>query len=488
MSKYSVQAIILAAGKSKRFNTGTSKLLEKLCGQEMILYPTKLLKKLNMPVSLVIGHQAEEITKCVEEHIHTPVSFVEQKEQYGTGHALAQSQATWNHDHILVMNGDMPLVSEDNIKNLLEKHYASDAAVTFVTAHLPEAAATHYGRVIQEGKTVKIIEAKDITQEHQDSCCINAGMYIFNTKFLNQALDLLENNNNAQEFYITDLINIANDQQQTIETVSVPFDNVRGINTLKELWMAEHIKRSELISYWMQRGVRFDVAQSVHLDVDITIEAGTKIGAGVHLFNGTKIGYNVTIEPFCIIKNSHIGDNTTIYSHSVISDALIEPQCAVGPFAHIRNQSVLKQGAVIGNFVETTRTTLQAGAKAKHLAYLGDAHVGSKSNIGAGTITCNYDGLQKHKTIIEENVFIGSNNTLVAPLTIKKDSYTAAGSTITQDVPAQALAIGRARQINKEAYAKKIAAKKNNRSEKKEVNEHSFLGAIKTSNDSLENS
>lgn len=486
MSKYSVQAVMLAAGKSKRFNTGNSKLLEKLCGQELILYPAKLLETLNIASTFVLNYQADEIQKVLQSNLRH-ASYVMQPEPKGTGDALAQTQAQWNHENILVMNGDMPLVTEEILTQLIEKHVSNNATVSFVTAHHPHPATTGYGRVISQDNTFRIIEAKDL-QEHHESCCINAGIYLFKKDFLQKHIATLTNENAAQEFYITDLIKIASDEQLTIKTITAPFDHIRGVNTLKEFWTAEQIKRSELISLWMERGVRFDVAQSVHLDVNIQIGAGTRIGAGVHILQGSTIGTNCTIDPFSIIKNTSLGDECHILSHSVISDSFIERECKVGPFAHIRDKSYLKHNAIVGNFVEVCRSTIGTGSKAKHLCYLGDTEMGQKVNVGAGTITCNYDGSQKHTTIIEDEVFIGSNNTLVAPLTLEKKSYTAAGSTITQDVPSESLAIGRAKQVNKEGYAKKFRKKETAPQEEKKnkQKDSGFFGAIKTHNDLLE--
>lgn len=488
MSKYPVQAIVLAAGKSTRFNTGNSKLLEKLCGQELILYPARLLENLTIPITFVLNYKAKEL-KDVLKKATINAQYIYQPEPTGTGDALAHTKAYWEHENILVINGDMPLVTQEIITQLIEKHLSTDSVATFVTAHHPHPSTTGYGRVIAQDNTFSIIEAKDLEEQHE-SCCINAGIYLFKKEFLVETISNLNDNNAAQEFYITDLIKMASDKKMTIETVSAPFDHVRGINTLKELWTAEQIKRSELISCWMELGVRFDVAQSVHLDTNIKIGAGSRIGAGVHVLDGTIIGTNCTIEPFSIINNSTIGDNCHIFSHSVITNSTIENESKIGPFAHIRQTNIDKK-ATIGNFVEIVRTQIGEHSKAKHLSYLGDTTIGKKTNIGAGTITCNFDGKEKYETIIEDNVFIGSNNTLVAPLSIKQGAYTAAGSTITENVPKDSLGIGRARQTNKDGYAKKMNQEKKDVQQGNNKNAQDapvFLGAIKTNNDTLESS
>ena len=237
------------------------------------------------------------------------------------------------------------------------------------------------------------------------------------------------------------------------------FDEMRGVNTLEELWAVEHIKKSELISFWMSQGVRFMAPTTNHLDTHCFIGRDTVISTGVHLLGTTTIGNNCQIEPYSIIKDSIIGDNTIVKSHSVISDSTLAENALVGPFAHI-SQSTLEAQSCIGNFVEVKRSTIGTSSKAKHLTYIGDARIGNQVNIGAGTIFCNYDGKKKHLTIVEDNCFIGSNNTLIAPLTINKSAYTAAGSVINKDVPSFALAIGRALQTNKEDYARKLHKEK----------------------------
>jgi bifunctional UDP-N-acetylglucosamine pyrophosphorylase / glucosamine-1-phosphate N-acetyltransferase len=472
-----MQAIVLAAGKSTRFKTQTSKLLEKLCGQEMILYPTILLAQLKIPMTLVVGHQAEEIIAAVKEYGKN--SFIHQDQQKGTGDALKQTRELWNAINILVLNGDIPLITQEIINQLIKKHAETDAAITFITSHNADP-SNSYGRVIKDGNAFNIIEAKDFMGNAQEQCCINAGIDLFKRSFLEKHIDNLSHENAAQEYYITDLIKIANENNYPIETISAPFDQIRGINTLKELWSAEQIKRSELISHWMQNGVRFALAQSTHIDVTVSIGSGSQIGAGVHLLNNSKIGKNCTIAPFSILDNARIGDNSIIYPHSIITNSQVDKECSVGPFAHLRNNAMLQEKAVIGNFVEVSCSTIGKESKAKHLSYLGDTTIGKEVNIGAGTITCNYNGHTKHRTNIHDRVFIGSNNTLVAPVVVGEESFTAAGSVITENVPNNALAIGRARQVNKKAYAHKIKEGKKKHQESINV---SFIAATKTHND-----
>lgn len=477
MALKDVQAVILAAGKSSRFKTGKTKLIEKLCGHEMILYPTKLFISLNVPVSMVVGFQKELIEETIEKHFKDSVLFVEQAEQKGTGDAIKTSQSTWTKDHILVMNGDMPLVTSEIVEALYAKHKEQDAAISFVTAHNCEPTASPYGRVVQDGSSVAIVEAKEFTGDATENCCINAGVYLIKRTFLEQSMEKLTQSSVTSEWYITDLVKIASDQKLTVATTSAPFDQIRGINTFKELWAAEQILKAEIVKYWMDQGVRFSIAHNVQIDRGVTIGAGSSVESGAQLLGSTIIGKNCSIGAFSLIKNTTIADNTTIHAHTIVSDTTIGSNVKVGPFAHVWEDSVIQDGVTVGNFVEIKRSTIGKNSKAKHLTYLGDAVVGSSVNVGAGTITCNYDGTGKYRTRIEDGAFIGSNNTLVAPVTIKKKAFTAAGSTITTEVPEGALAIARERQVNKDGYADKI---KNKKTDAEQENSSPFLGAVKS--------
>lgn len=475
MLEKNLQAIILAAGRSTRFKTGKSKLVEKICGQEMILYATSLLEKLNLPTSIVVGYERETVKNVITKRHGSIIDFITQHEQKGTGHALLCTKETWNKDHILIINGDMPLITVEIIEQLAQKHFESDASITFVTAHNSNPSLTGYGRVVQEDHKIRIIEPKEFHGDTHEHCCINAGVYLFKKEFLLESIEKIEKSDVTQEFYLTDLVKIASDNNLPVKTVNVPFDAVRGVNDFKELWTIEQIKRSELITHWMEQGVRFYAAQNVHIDLNVSIGAGSYIGSGSHIINGSKIGQNCNIEAFSIISNSIIGDNTIIRSHSIIYDSVVEDSCMIGPFAHIEADTLIQKATVIGNFVQVKKSNIGSQTKAKHLSFLGNAVIGNNVNIGAGTITCNYDGINKSTTTIKDNTFIGSNSTLVAPLTIEANSYTAAGSVITHNIPQDTLAIGRSRQINKEGYAKKLKRKS-----QQDKQDSPFIAATKT--------
>jgi bifunctional UDP-N-acetylglucosamine pyrophosphorylase/glucosamine-1-phosphate N-acetyltransferase len=447
-----VQAIILAAGKSTRFNTGRTKLLEKICGQEMILYSTRLLESFNIPISVVIGYQKDSIKETIIARHSDAINFVIQDEQKGTGHAIMCTQDIWHHENILVMNGDAPLVTKDIIEKLYEKHVSTNAQISFVTSHhdVPD---NSYGRVIESQNSLQIIEARDFQGDISEHCCINAGIYLIRKTFLEKCIKDLVFHETSKEFYITDLIKIASDQQLPVSMVPAPFDRIRGINNLQELWAAEHIKRADLIKHWMEHGVHFSVAQNVHIDLNVSIGAGSYIGCGVHLLGNTQIGKNSRVQEFSSLDNTIAGENTNILPHTIVENSKLGNNTKIGPFAYVHDHSQLGDNVVIGNFVEVKKSIFGAGTKALHMSYLGDAQIGQNVTIGAGTITCNHNSMIKHKTIIRDNAYIGSNNTLVAPVIIGQEAFTAAGSVITENVPDQSLAIARARQINKEGYA-----------------------------------
>jgi bifunctional UDP-N-acetylglucosamine pyrophosphorylase/glucosamine-1-phosphate N-acetyltransferase len=474
-----LQALVLAAGSSSRFKTGKNKLLSTICGQELIVYPITLLGNMHIPTTIVVGSDKESISQLLAHHVGDTLTYVTQEEQQGTAHAIYATRDTWYQDHVLIMHGDTPLVTPAIIHELYAQHIQTEAAISFVMAHNADPSLRGYGRVITHQETVTIAEDTQLTTHSNDHCCINAGIYLVQRSFLESFTTT--NDTSFNECSFATVINHASKSGYKVTPVTASFDRVRGVNTLQDLWAAEQIKRSEIIKQWMDCGVHFPLAQTVHIDVPVTIGAGTSIGSGVHIKGNTTIGNNCTIKEFSIIENSIIGDNVHILSHSVITNSHLDAHVHVGPFAHIREQSHLQEQSIIGNFVEVKKTTIGKETKAKHLSYLGNADIGAHVNIGAGTITCNHNGVSKQKTTIEDNAYIGVNNTLIAPVTIGAYAYTAGGSVITDDVPSQALAIGRARQIIKEGYAKKLRAAAQGVAAEPEQPQ-SFVAAIKTNN------
>jgi bifunctional UDP-N-acetylglucosamine pyrophosphorylase/glucosamine-1-phosphate N-acetyltransferase len=454
MEYKSLQAVVLAAGRATRFKTAKSKQLFMLCGQPMILYPLSMLERLKVPITLVLGYQAEKIRGAIEKAGISGVTSILQPEVRGTGDAVLCSRQTWDADNILILNGDLPLLTSTTVTQLYEKRRKANATISFLTMHAFD--PTGYGRVIQNDTLWRIVEEKECTNEQRKVNHVNSGVYLIRRCFLDDAIQQLKANSITGEIHLPDLIYLACKAGLTVRPISVPFDVVRGVNTLQDLWEVEQIKRAELIKNYMAQGVRFVLPQTVHIDASVTISEDSCIGAGVQLLQNTHIGKNCHIDAYSVISNSKIGDNTRIYSHSVIHDSNLGSSVQVGPFARLRENVELKDRAVIGNFVEVKKSTIGVGTKAKHLSYLGNATVGPSVNIGAGTITCNHDGVRRHETVIEENAYIGSNTILVAPMKVGKGAYTAAGSIITNKVESNDLAIARARQVNKRGYALKL--------------------------------
>lgn len=460
MVRSGIQAVILAAGSSSRFGTSKTKLCFPICGQELVAYPAKLLAEAQIPIICVVGYQKEAVKAALAHHAIPNLTFIEQTEPRGTGHALLCAQKNLQADTILVINGDVPLVTSEILEDLFETHRSRNAAITLVTSQSTNPSAEGYGRIVYQDGKITIVEARNYTGDRNANQYINAGIYLFKRSFLEQALPLLHENAKTGEIYLTDLVYHASIRNETVATTYAPFDSIRGINTLKELWATEHIKRSDLISHWMSQGVRFIAAQNVYLDLDVTIGADSVIAPGCMLLQGTTIGKGCTIGAYTQITSSFIHDDASIHAHSVITNSTVHSHAQIGPFAHLRS-STIQPHAIVGNFVEVNRSNLGRQSKAKHLSYLGDAVIGSRVNVGAGTITCNYDGIQKYTTTIHDNAIIGSNNALVAPVVIGAGAITGAGSVITENVPDDALAIARARQVTKENYAPQFRARKN---------------------------
>ncbi len=471
-----VKAIVLAAGKSTRFRTKKSKLLHSLCGQAMILYPAKVLEDLHIPMTFVLGYQAELVKNVIVDAKIENADFVIQENLWGTGNAVLSARDRWDKDHILILNGDTPLLTSDLISGLIKKHLESEATISFLATYLIN--PTGYGRIKKDGDMISIIEEKNCTEDEKEINKVNAGVFLIRRDFLEENLEKVDRDEVSGEIYLTELVRIASEKKLRVNIISVPYDLVRGVNTLEELWAAEQIKRSQLMKKFMNRGVRFELAQNIHLDIDVEIGAGSFIATGVHLLRGARIGEDCFIGAFSIIDNSVIEDGTKIYSHTVVKDSRIGKNAHIGPFARLRDNVILKENITIGNFVEIKNSIVGKETKTKHLTYVGDAIVGDKVNIGAGTITCNHDGVTKNQTIIEDEAFIGSNNTIIAPVKIGKGSYTAAGSTINRDVGEGDFAIARQRQENKKDYAKKL--KDPNRKKRASNLNINFLGAIKT--------
>jgi bifunctional UDP-N-acetylglucosamine pyrophosphorylase / glucosamine-1-phosphate N-acetyltransferase len=343
---YPIHVILLAAGLSSRFGLEFNKLLTPLCGVPLIMHAVRALEPLDAPITVVVGHQREQMMHTISQWCKAPVSFAVQEEQRGTGHAVASARDQWDGSAILVLNGDMPLVTHEIITALYDQHQARGAAVSFVTA-MPDTDLHAYGRVVQTERGIQIIEAKDFTGVRDTLYPINAGIYLFDRIFLEQSIDLLTTHNAHKELYLTDLIGIASTQGLTVATIEVPFDTVRGVNTIAEFAKAQSVERARIVNYWMAHGVLCMAPDDVYIDADVVIGRGTVLQAPVHLRGNTTIGAQCVIDAHTILENAILEDRVTVHPHSLIRNARIGTGRDVGPFAHIYMDRCLNAAQVV---------------------------------------------------------------------------------------------------------------------------------------------
>lgn len=470
--------IVMAAGLGKRMKSRHAKVLHHVAGQPMVMYAVDLaLQVAGHRVAVVVGHQADRVRQAIETGIASKpkaqsVSIVEQTEQLGTGHAVMQSRSVFSREqetrpaHFLILNGDTPLLKEQTVRELLRVHESQGATVTILTAILEDPSG--YGRVIRrapgaatQGRVVspdvlKIVEDKDATSEERDCKEINVGTYVVSGDFLFGALDKLEPRNAQNEYYLTDIVRMAVAQGQGVAAVTLgDFEEGLGVNTRQQLAAAEEVVRQELRERWLEAGVTMRDPSSVWIDAGVTIGKDTVLYPNVILEGETVIGEETTIHSGVRIANCKIGNDVEILDHCVLRESQIDDGAHLGPFAHLRPGAIMRRNAKVGNFVEMKKAELGEGSKANHLTYLGDARIGKGVNIGAGTITVNYDGVNKHQTVIEDYASVGSDTQLVAPVTIGAGAVVAAGTTVTQNVPSDALAIARVAQVNRIGWAAK---------------------------------
>ena len=432
------------------------KVLHKIGGLTLIERVLRTAAALNpASISLVVGHGADEVRQSLAKR--TSLQFVTQEPQLGTGHALLQTRSVLEGKSgtVVLLSGDAPLLTADSLNALVATHHDAQAAATVITANL--ARPFGYGRIVRtSGRISKIVEDRDATPAQKAITEINSGIYAFDLPPLFAALDSIGTANKQGEYYLPDLVAIYRKQKRTVATWTVErADEIRGINSRTELAEVSTMVRQQKNEELMAAGVTLIDPATTYIDADVVVGADTVIYPCVFLEGSTRIGAACEIHSGARIVNSTIGDRVCVRNHTVVTDSTVDAGAFVGPFAHVRPGSEIGEDAHIGNFVELKKTRVSKGAKANHLAYLGDATIGEKTNIGAGTITCNYDGDKKHQTVIGDGVFVGSNSTLVAPLHLANGSYIAAGSAVTDDVPGGALAIGRARQEIKEGWVAK---------------------------------
>lgn len=459
--------MIMAAGKGTRLRSRRPKVLHEVGGKALLSYVIDTSGELagNEDIYAIVGHQAERVRAAIAA---TGVQFIEQAEQRGTGHAIqcARDQIA-RYEHILVLSGDVPLIKPDTLQRLMTLHLAEGAAMTILTAE-PEN-PTGYGRIVRRSMELPAVEAiveqKALTAEQQSIREINSGIYAFEVGPLLAHLDKLNSNNAHGEFYLTDMAGVLNAEgEKVVALMAAEPIEVLGANTIAELVALDASLRAATASRLMASGVTIFRPETCVIDSGVEIEPDTIIEPFVQLLGKTKIGGECRIRSYSVIEDCTLGNDVLIRQGCVLAESTVADGARIGPFAHLRPGSDIGQDAHVGNFVETKKAKLGKGAKANHLTYLGDAEVGAGSNIGAGVITCNYDGVHKHQTRIGQGAFVGSDSTLVAPVEIGDGSYIGAGSCITRDVPSGALAVGRSRQVTKEGWA---AARRARREAKK---------------------
>jgi len=456
-----VTVVILAAGLGTRMKSHKAKVLHRAGGKTLVEHAVDRALALTSAerVFVVVGHQAERVRAAVT----TPgIGFIEQTEQLGTGHALLVGRDALSHldGNLVIFYGDGPLLRAATVRRLIETVDASDAAGALLSADMPD--PTGYGRVVRgtSDEVTTIVEQNAATAEQLAIHEANMGIYCYRAELFWRHAVEMRPDNPAHEYYLTDMVQILNRAGHHVRAMKI--DDPReclGINDRVELAEADRLLRERKLRELMLAGVTIEKPETVTIDGGVEIGIDTVVEPFARILGNTSIGENCRIGASSIIENSILADEVVIGPLTVVTASRLERGAQAGPFSRLRPGNYVAEGAHVGNFVELKKTRLGAGAKANHLAYLGDAEIGAKANIGAGTITCNYDGVHKHPTRIGDGAFVGSNSTLVAPLEIGDGAYLAAGSVITEQVPADSLAVGRARQVNKEGWAKKRRAR-----------------------------
>jgi len=452
-----VAILIMAAGKGTRLKSKHPKVLHEVGGKPLLAHVIAAAAKV-VPahdVFAVIGHEADRVRQAVAD---TGIGFVLQSEQKGTGHALMVArEALAPYDEVIVLSGDAPLISSPTIEKLRDFHNTNHPAMTILSAQLQD--PTGYGRVIRNGQKnpeVKaVVEEKSATPAQRKIREINSGFYVFDAKVLFAHIDELNNHNPHREYYLTDMAAVLGEAKRRVMVVAASDpDEILGSNTRAEMVEIDQHMRMAKCRQLMADGVTIFYPQTCVIDCDVEIGTDTVIEPFVQILGKTRVGSDCRIRSYTVINNCVIGDGVSILPACVLDGAQVMKGAILGPYSRLRPGSEIGEGAHVGNFVETKKTRLGKGSKANHLTYLGDSEIGEGVNIGAGTITCNYDGAHKHTTVIEDGAFIGSDSTLVAPVKVGRGAYVGAASCITDDVPPDSLAIGRAKQIVKEGWVK----------------------------------
>jgi bifunctional UDP-N-acetylglucosamine pyrophosphorylase/glucosamine-1-phosphate N-acetyltransferase len=458
-----VAIAIMAAGKGTRLKSQLPKVLHEVGGKPLLEHVIRAAARLvpAKDVYAIIGHEADRVRAAMQ---HTGVQFVLQAEQHGTGHALmVAAEALAGYDHVIVLSGDAPMITPETVGRLRDFHLKEQAAMTLLSAELEN--PTGYGRVIRKGagsaEVKAIVEEKSASPAQKKMREINSGFYVFKAKDLYGHIGELSTANAHGEYYLTDMAEVLRKaKRRVVAWKAADAREILGGNTRAELSEIDRNMRMAKCRQLMTDGVTIFYPETCVIDFDVEIAPDTVIEPYVQLLGKTRIGTMSRVRSYCVIRDSEIGDGVVVRPGCIMEDARVSAGATIGPYSHLRPGSEIGEGAHVGNFVETKKIRLGKGSKANHLTYLGDAEIGAGVNIGAGTITCNYDGVNKHKTVIEDGSFIGSDSTLVAPVRVGKGAYVGAASCITRDVPDGALAVARGQQYVKEGWAREKAKKK----------------------------
>lgn len=441
-------ALILAAGKGTRMKSVTAKVMQPILNEPMLSYPLNALQGCQyVSTAVVVGYGKEEVIAYLKRdwpHIAT----IEQKQQKGTGDAVKISSSFWeNYDNLLVLPGDVPLITSDTIDLLMRRHMEKGSALSFISFQASNAVG--YGRVVRVGDVVRIVEEKDATEEEMKISEVNSGIYAFSTDALKRHIKSLECKNAQGEYYLTDLVEIFQSAGERVEVVlGEREEEFLGVNDPFQLARTTALLRELILARWMERGVKCVDPSTVWIGPNVLFEGEALISPNVQIYGRTVVGDRCNIGSFSIIRDCRLESQVHINSHVIIENSSIGHEAVVGPFAYLRDGAELMAQAFAGKFVEIKKSKIGARSKVPHLSYIGDAIIGEDTNIGAGTITCNYDGIRKHPTKIGDRCFVGSDTMLVAPVELDDDVTTGAGSVITDNVPKGALALARARQRN----------------------------------------
>ena len=469
-----IGVLILAAGQGKRMHSARPKVLHEVSGDPLIFHVLKQVRDQfrGAPIGIVVGHGRESVEKAIQQDVrfsNLGIEFIFQSTQRGTGDAVRVAmESSWgkkrieSNDQILVLPGDLPLITKDMLKEVGRP--LKNSVMSLLTTQLKD--PTGYGRIIRKSKAIqKIVEERDLKASEKKISEVAVSIYLFSAPFLAEVVSQLNSKNSQGEYYLTDVLAYAIKKKKKVSDVFWKnSEDLRGVNDLWELSMASKISNEKILKDWAKKGVTFLDPVTTWIDSTVELKTGVTIYPGVLLKGKTKVGRDTRIGPNCFLTDMEIGENVNVKAGTVGEKSKIEDGASVGPYAHLRPESIVGAKAKIGNFVELKKTVIGSNTSVAHLSYLGDAEVGKNVNIGCGFVTCNFDGRvingeRKHKTIIEDDVFMGSDCQTVAPVQIGKGAYIASGSTITENVESGALAIARSRQVNKVGYVKKLKGK-----------------------------